>query len=236
MKNLKALADASPQTRRNIYRRVGQMVLFDGLFALVLFVSAGSAGWLWGWLYIGLMVAIELTGAFLMPLDVVAERGSKKENTEAWDRLLTRLILVFFLGIYLVAGLDYRWGWSITYAAVWHIAAALLFVLGCLLEMWAMYANRFFSTDVRLQFDRGHSVCSSGPYKYVRHPGYSGIMLYYGVTPLLLGSLWALLPALAAAILLVIRTVLEDRTLRAKLSGYSEYAARVRWRLLPGIW
>ncbi len=236
MKNLVALADADAQTRRNVLRRVGQMLFFDGLFALLLFVAAGGITWLWGWLYVALMTLIQLVGASVMPLDVIAERGSRKENAEPWDRWLTRLILAAFVALYLVCGLDQRWHWTAQYAAPWHWLAALFFVLGCLLEMWAMYANHFFSTAVRMQFERGHAVCSSGPYRFVRHPGYVGIIVYYGATPLLLGSAWALLPMLAALILLVARTALEDRTLRARLPGYSEYAARVRWRLLPGVW
>jgi protein-S-isoprenylcysteine O-methyltransferase Ste14 len=236
VKFFKALASLPPQTRRNVFRRVGQMVFFDSLFALLLFIPAGSARWLWAWVYVGLMVGIQLVGASFMPLEVLAERGSKKENTEAWDRTLTRLILPAYTGLYLVAGLDYRGHWTAGYALTWHLVGTLLFILGCALVQWAMYANAFFSTAVRIQYDRGHRVCSGGPYRYVRHPGYVGMILYFSVTPLLLGSLWALVPALVAASLVVVRTALEDRTLQASLSGYREYAARVRWRLLPGIW
>jgi len=212
------------------------MVFFDSVIALLLFASAGSLEWLYGWLYIAVFMLIQLGGAFFMPLEVLAERGSKKENTEKWDRIVTRLIIPNFLGVYLVAGLDTRWHWSADLATGWQLVAALIFILGCVLEMWAMHANRFFSTEVRIQFDRGHVVCSSGPYRYVRHPGYVGIILYYGISPIFLGSLWALIPASMVVILLVIRTWLEDRTLQEKLPGYAAYAARVRYPLLPGVW
>jgi len=236
MKNLREMASAPPETRRNLLRRVGQMLFFDSLIAVLLFASAGRLDWPYAWLYTALMVSIQLSGAFFMPLEVVAERGSKKENAEKWDRVVTGLIVPGFLGVYLVAGLDFRWRWSPDLAVAWHIGAELLFILGCALEIWAMHANRFFSTAVRMQLDRGHAVCSSGPYRYVRHPGYVGMILYYGVSPIFLGSLWALIPAAMTGMLFVVRTRLEDRTLREKLPGYAEYAARVRFRLLPGVW
>jgi protein-S-isoprenylcysteine O-methyltransferase Ste14 len=233
---LRELASVPPETRRNVMRRVGQMLFFDALIALLLFVSAGSLDWRYAWLYTAAMVLIQLGGAFFMPLEVLAERGSKKENTEKWDRVVTGLILPSFLSLYLVAGLDFRWHWSPESGMAWHLGAVLFFILGCALEMWAMAANRFFSTAVRIQFDRGHAACTDGPYRYVRHPGYVGMILYYRATPIFLGSLWALMPAAMVAILLVIRTWLEDRTLQKKLPGYTEYAARVRFRLVPGVW
>lgn len=236
MLRFKELASLPPQTRRNVFRRVGYMLFFDSLIALLLFLSAGSAAWPFAWVYVVLMALIQLCGAFFMSLEVLAERGSRKENTEAWDRTLTRLLLATFLSLYLVAGLDFRWRWTAGYGLAWHLVGVLLILMGCGLEIWAMSANRFFSTDVRMQFDRGHTVCSSGPYQYVRHPGYVGMILYYSVTPLLLGSLWGLVPALAVSALFVIRTALEDRTLRARLPGYQEYSAQVPYRLLPGIW
>jgi protein-S-isoprenylcysteine O-methyltransferase Ste14 len=104
------------------------------------------------------------------------------------------------------------------------------------LAAWAMDANAYFSTVVRIQSERGHTVCRSGPYRFVRHPGYVGYTLQALGMPFLLGSLWALLPALVMAVAMVIRTVLEDRTLQAELPGYREYAQEVRYRLVPGIW
>lgn len=236
MRTLRELASAPPETRRNVMRRVGQKVFFDGLIALLLFASAGSLDWPYAWLYIAVMLLIQLGGAFFMPLDVLAERGSKKETSEKWDRVVTRLIIPSFLSVYLVAGLDFRWHGSAELAVAWHLGAVLIFILGCALEIWAMRANRFFSTAVRIQFERGHVVCCGGPYRYVRHPGYAGMILYYGISPIFLGSLWALIPASLVAILLVTRTWLEDTTLQKKLSGYTEYAARVRFRLVPGVW
>jgi protein-S-isoprenylcysteine O-methyltransferase Ste14 len=236
MTSLREWGNVPPETKRNVIRRVGTMLFFDTLIALLLFASAGRFDWLYAWLYTAVFVLIQLSGAFFMPLEVLAERGSKKENAEKWDRVVTGLILPSFLSVYLVAGLDFRWHWSAEWGTARHLAAALVFILGCALEMWAMAANRFFSTAVRIQLDRGHVACTDGPYRYVRHPGYVGMILYYGATPVFLGALWALIPAAMVAILLVVRTWLEDKTLQKKLPGYTEYAARVRFRLVPGIW
>lgn len=230
------LARSAPGDRRDALRRVGQMALFDALIAAFLFGGAGTLHWPYAWWYLALMVSIQLGGAAVVSLEAVAERGRKKENVEPWDRVVTRLLIPAFLSIYLVAGLDGRWHWSPEYAPGVHALGALVFVAGCALEMWAMAANRFFSTAVRMQFDRGHAVCDTGPYRYVRHPGYVGMIAYYLATPVFLGGLTALVPASVTVLLLVVRTVLEDGTLREKLPGYREYAKRVRFRLLPGLW
>ena len=99
-----------------------------------------------------------------------------------------------------------------------------------------MITNTFFSGTVRIQHDRGHAVISDGPYGWVRHPGYAGWSLSLITTPLMLGSFWALIPGALAALLLIVRTVFEDQTLQGELEGYSDYAQRVRYRLLPGVW
>jgi protein-S-isoprenylcysteine O-methyltransferase Ste14 len=236
MTRLRELAGLPPGTRHNVARRVAQMIVFDGLMALLLFACAGTLAWPYAWLYTAAAVVVQLVGALTMPLDMVAERGSRKEGTETWDTVLAGLLMVAFFSIYLVAGLDYRWQATGPVAVGWHLAGGAVFVLGCALEMWAMRANRFFSTAVRMQLDRGHAVASGGPYRYVRHPGYVGMILQVTGTPVLLGSLWALIPGAAMVLLLIVRTRLEDRTLRRKLPGYDEYAARVRCRLLPGVW
>lgn len=237
MNTFSSFRNAPPEVKRNVLRRIAQMAVFDILFALILFGAAGSARWFFGWLFIGLMVVMHLTAAFFTPLELIAERGSAgKANVELWDRVLTSILLLTFIASYLVAGFDFRHHWSAPIAAAWQVLAVLVFLLGCALEYWAVSANRFFSTNVRLQTDRGHVVCSSGPYRYLRHPGYAGIILYSLATPVFLGSWWAFLPAFAGAALFVLRTALEDRTLQLKLPGYKEYAQRVRYRLLPGVW
>ncbi len=131
--------------------------------------------------------------------------------------------------------LDVRWGWTRQLSAAWNLAGAVVLAPGLGLAGWAMIANAYFSTAVRIQSDRGQTVCRSGPYRFVRHPGYVGYILQPLGTALLLGSLWALIPGLVAVILMGIRTILEDRLLQAKLPGYREYAQQVRYLLVPGV-
>ena len=117
-----------------------------------------------------------------------------------------------------------------------QIAAFAVYALGSGLFSWAMITNAYFSTAVRIQDDRGHQVCTTGPYRFVRHPGYVGASLQSLVMPLMFGSLWALIPGALAVLMLVIRTTLEDQTLHEELDGYREYAQKTRYRLLPGTW
>ena len=226
----------TPEIRRNVLRRVAQVVIFDSLIAVLMFAGAGRLDWLWAWVYTALMLGIQLSGLFFMPLEVIAERGSKKGNTEGWDTVVTSLIIPAFLGIFLVAGFEVRLHGEAAIPVAGHAAALTVFLLGCALEIWAMRANRFFSTEVRIQAEHGHTVCSSGPYRFIRHPGYVGMILYYAVTPVFLGSWWAFGPASLVVILFVVRTGFEDRTLQEKLPGYAAYASRVRFRLIPGVW
>jgi len=168
--------------------------------------------------------------------ETVAERGKPKEFKN-WDKVVSGLWSVLqFLLIPLVAGLDYRFGWTGSMSLGWHLLGAALFASGLALFGWAMISNAYFSTVVRIQDDRGHTVCRSGPYAFVRHPGYTGTLLQSIGMPLLLGSFWALIPGLLAGVVIILRTVLEDRTLQTELPGYSDYSRDVRFRLAPGIW
>jgi len=154
-----------------------------------------------------------------------------------WDRILMPLMsLGFPLITYIVSGLDERFGWSPDLPNVIQIMALVLIFAGSMLGTWAMIANRFFSSHVRIQTDRGHTVVNSGPYRFMRHPSYAGVLLAWIATPIFFSSTWAAIPAVLAGIVVVLRTALEDRTLQAKLPGYREYAQIVRYRLVPGIW
>ena len=222
-----------------ILARLAQVVFVFVLQAVLLFACAGRIRWTWAWVYLGICLAsFGINGAILLRRspETIAERGRPKEF-RGWDIVLsTSWSLLAYLALPIVAGLDLRFGWSGTGSLAWHLTGAVALAAGLGLGAWAMIANAFFSTVVRIQTDRGHAVCSSGPYAFVRHPGYVGFSLMVLATPLLLGSWWAEVPAVAATALLVVRTALEDGVLRAELPGYGDYARAVRYRLVPGIW
>jgi protein-S-isoprenylcysteine O-methyltransferase Ste14 len=140
------------------------------------------------------------------------------------------------LARYILAGFDQRYAWTGGFPVPVQIAALAIGVLGYILVVWATARNAFFSQVVRIQSERGHMVATGGPYHYVRHPAYLGTLVYELAAPIVLASWWAFLPSLLNAILLVLRTALEDRTLQTELAGYADYARQVRYRLLPGIW
>jgi protein-S-isoprenylcysteine O-methyltransferase Ste14 len=208
--------------------------------AAVLFASAGRLGWVMGWVYLGVFLAFDVaTALVLLPKspELLVERNRIQEGTKDWDQLLVRLAAVYLpMAAWIVSGLDDRFGWSPQMPPALQVVALVVVVSGYALVVWAMAANPFFSATVRIQADRGHTVAAGGPYRYVRHPGYLGAILFTLLMPILLGSLWALIPAGLALPAYVVRTALEDRTLYAELDGYPEYVVRVRYRLLPGVW
>jgi len=227
---------AESNTSRAVHKRMLQVVITYLILAAILFISSGRLDWIWAWAYLGVGLGILVINAVILPAELIAERGQPGGNVKRWDRVLTTLAQVPTLGVQVVAGLDERFGWSPQSTPAIHLVGLAFFVLGQGLFSWAMASNKYFSTAVRIQMDRGHTVATSGPYRYVRHPGYTGFIVSFLGTALALGSLWAIIPAGLIACLLVVRTALEDRTLQDELPGYKEYAQRVRYRLLPGIW
>ena len=191
---------------------------------------------LWG-TFIALMVVFGLghSWVWLVNPEVIEHRMFPGKGVETWDWVWAGVFFPVFLAIFVVAWLDIRSVWAPLPPWVWPIGV-VLFVLGGGLFLRAMAESPFFEKTVRIQSERGHYVIDTGPYGIVRHPGYVGMLAWLFSFPLLLTSTWALLPTVLAMISLVIRTVLEDRTLHKKLPGYAEYAARVRSRLIPGVW
>jgi protein-S-isoprenylcysteine O-methyltransferase Ste14 len=169
---------------------------------------------------------------------LTAERQNteKIQSAKAWDKVLAPLMaLSISFPLVIVAGLDHRFGWSPVFPLWATVIGFILIALGYAIGVWAFVENRYFSSVVRIQTERGHAVCASGPYRIVRHPGYAGnILPPFGIV-LALGSIWTLIPAVTALIIAVVRTTLEDRTLQVELPGYREYARRVRYRLIPGV-
>jgi len=237
--------DTNTHAQSNPPIQIRAVIVFAAYILLlpaVIFLAAGTLRWPMGWVYYGLTVAAALVGRAIVALvhpDLLAERGQSQraEDVKSWDRPLSLSVgLLVPLVVLIVTGLDKRWSWSPPLASWVAPVALALFILSYAFSTWAMVTNRFFSGVVRIQKDRGHYVVTSGPYRIMRHPGYAGGVVAMIATPLLLGSLWALLPAALYTILIVVRTVLEDRTLQEELSGYRDYAQRTRYRLLPGLW
>lgn len=222
-----------------IATRAGTVAFFIILQGVILFLAAGRLSWTWAWVYLGIcLVSVVINGVIMLRTnpETIAERG-QPEATQDWDKVIGGLwALLLYLVLPLVAGLDVRFDWTQELSAAWNLAGALVLAAGLGLGGWAMIANTYFSTAVRIQSDRGQTVCRSGPYRFVRHPGYLGFVLQSLGTPLLLGSWWALLPGLLAVVLIVVRTTLEDRFLQDELPGYREYVGQVRYRLVPGVW
>lgn len=201
--------------------------------------------WRWGWWEAWVYAAIAILGFVVSRAlaarhhpDLLAERARflRHENAEPWDRVLAPLVGLGGGLVPLVAGLDARFGWSPPFSLPLKIVALCLILAGYALGSHALIENAYFSGMVRLQTDRGQRVVTSGPYRWVRHPGYAGSLVVYLATPVFLDSAWTFVPALFVTIVLVIRTDLEDRALRERLDGYREYAGEVRYHLVPGVW
>lgn len=223
---------------RGVVKRGLQLMVSGGVLAIAMFLPAGRLDWWQSWAFLAIFFgAIVFNSLFVLRGDpeLIAERAETKENTKGWDKAVTSAITVATLAVLVVAGLDVRFGWSHVPLAV-SVTGLLLIVAGNALVSWGMSANRFFARVVRLQTDRGQRVCTTGPYRFVRHPGYAGIIVYSLAMSFGLGSWWAVLPALLVVAGFVVRTALEDRTLQVELPGYAEYATRVRYRLVPGLW
>jgi len=214
---------------------------FGNLFLVaILFGIVGRWDW-WNGRALSAIYILWSLGSiiFILPVNpqMLAERSRPKAGAKKWDLALVSIMGLFMLVTYVVACLDVRNGWSPQVPLGVEIVALVICVL-CydVLLQWSMVVNTFFTTIIRIQTDRQHTVVTGGPYRLVRHPGYLATILSYVFTPLLLGSLWGLIPSVAAGIIIVVRTALEDKTLHDELPGYKEYAAKTRYRLIPGIW
>jgi len=219
-----------------------RLVVFYLLIPVILLICGGDLGWWQAWLYSLLIVATGIGGRMWAEQrhpGLMAERQNIENirNAKAWDKVLAPLMAVSFgFTMVIVAGLDHRYNWSPEFPLWLIIIGFILISLGYAFAAWALAENRFFSSVVRIQMDRGHVVCDSGPYRIVRHPGYAGNLLALPGIVLALSSMWTLIPAAVAIIITVIRTVLEDKTLQDELPDYREYAQYVRYRLVPGIY
>ncbi|GAB4571677.1 MAG: isoprenylcysteine carboxylmethyltransferase family protein [Anaerolineae bacterium] len=221
-----------------IGKHLGQAVITGAL----LFLGAGTTAWSWGWAFAGATLAGWLGLSIALALGnpaLLNQRGQPvrraTEGTKRWDLLLLALYTVLVLVQPFVAGLDRRFnGIEATVGAALIGNGLLLAGFGLLAS--AMVANRYFDPTVRIRAGQAGHIATRGPYRIVRHPGYTGVILQFIALPIGLGSGLALIPGLLGVGLLVLRTALEDRTLHAELPGYAAYARRTRYRLIPGLW
>jgi protein-S-isoprenylcysteine O-methyltransferase Ste14 len=209
------------------------------LFFALIFLSAGRLLYWQGLIYVVTGLIMMVLGFTVLRLDpeLAKERGKPGEGAKKWDKSILGLSFLTTLAMYVVAGLDSgRYHWS-PEGPVWVIVLGVVMTaMGQLLFLIAQKQNKFFSSTVRIQTERGHTVCDTGLYKVVRHPAYMGSVIQAAGFPLIFASYWSILPVALMLLLLVVRTRLEDKTLMAELNGYKEYASGTRYRLIPGVW
>lgn len=219
-----------------------RLVMAYLLIPLILLICGGDLGWFHGWFYSLMIITAGVGGRIWAETrhpGITVERQNVESfhNAKTWDKVLAPLMAVSLVfPMVIVAGLDHRYKWSPEFPLWLSVLGFVLITCGYTFASWALAENRFFSSVVRIQSDRGHVVCDTGPYRFVRHPGYAGSILpLFGIV-FALGSAWAIIPAAFASIITVIRTALEDKALGEELPGYSDYAQRVRYRLMPWIY
>jgi len=214
--------------------------MYKAYVALVLMLSAGRWDWVAGWVYVGIFLAFDaVTALVVIPKnpELLIERSKSHLDTKAWDKVIMPVAAGLMpLFSWILAGLDLRLDWGPEVRLSLQAAGLVVTVIGHVIVVWAIGVNAFFSVVVRIQEERGHSVATSGPYRWIRHPGYLGAIMFSGAVPLLLSSWWALIPGIGSIILYVLRTSLEDQTLQDELPGYSDYVEQVNYRLIPGVW
>ncbi|QOY91841.1 methyltransferase family protein [Paludibaculum fermentans] len=236
-------AEAAPQAPQDSNPLRGALVKYCVmalvLFCVLRFVS-GRSDWYRAWVYVDLMLGAQIVvGVVLRRVNpaLLAERSRLQKGTKAWDKWLAPIVaLAGPLAMWITAALEARWTWPPKVGLAYSAAALAVCLLGILLTAWAMVSNPFFAATVRIQDERGQVVVDTGPYRLIRHPGYTGALAFTLATPFALGSWYALIPALLTGAVLALRTALEDRTLQAELPGYADYTRRVRDRLLPAVW
>jgi protein-S-isoprenylcysteine O-methyltransferase Ste14 len=209
------------------------------IFFLIMFISAGRLNYWQGLIYmiIGLIMFLLSYTVLRIDSELLTERSKPGEGTKKWDKLLLGLSFPAAIATYIIAGLDSgRYHWSPNFHFSICLLGIILTILGQLLFLIAQKQNNFFSSTVRIQTDREHTVCETGLYKVVRHPAYLGTIIQFIGFPLLIGSLWSIIPISFSIILFIIRTYMEDKTLKNELRGYLEYSYKTRYKIIPYIW
>jgi protein-S-isoprenylcysteine O-methyltransferase Ste14 len=224
---------------RGLAIRAVELLIEFSLFGAVLFTAAGAITWVNGWAFLGVSLLVVLANmVYVLPRnpEIIVERGRRHKGTRTFDTVVMSVFTLFYLALFVVAGLDaQRLRWA-PLGGGWAVLGALVMLVATVPVAGAMAVNRNLEQTVRIQSERGHTVVTTGPYRIVRHPMYLGVLVQLPAIALLLGSAWAMVPAAGAAVALVVRTALEDRVLTQDLPGYRDYARRTRYRLLPGLW
>jgi protein-S-isoprenylcysteine O-methyltransferase Ste14 len=208
-------------------------------FILVTFITAGRLDYWQGWVFNGLNILfIIITYIVLIDQkDLIRERLKPGKGMKRWDRIYYAVSTPIFFAMFIISILDAgRLYWKPTVPLTIILLGIIIYSIGQVIVLLAKKTNKFFSSVVRIQSDRKQTVCSDGPYKFVRHPGYLGGLIFTIGTPIMLGSFWGLAPAIVNIILVICRTYLEDQTLQKELQGYTDYAQKVRYRIIPLIW
>jgi protein-S-isoprenylcysteine O-methyltransferase Ste14 len=209
------------------------------IFSSILFVSAGKTDYYQGWIFLTTNVITALMNFWKIRTDseLMTERSKVGNGAKSWDKIILGLSALTYLITVIVTGLDSgRFQWSPNFHWSIYALGVVLTIIGQVIFLTARKENKFFSNVVRIQTDRGHTVCDTGVYKIVRHPGYSGMTISLAALPLITGSIWSIIPIAIAIILLFIRTYFEDEALKKELTGYTEYTLRTKQRLIPKIW
>jgi protein-S-isoprenylcysteine O-methyltransferase Ste14 len=209
------------------------------IFSAILFLCAGKINYFQGWIFLttNLITALMNFWAIRNDIELMTERSKIGQGTKSWDKLIMALSGLTYLSSVTVAGFDSgRYQWSPNFHWSIYVLGIALTLIGQVIFLKARKENKFFSSVVRIQTDRGHKVCDTGVYRIVRHPGYSGMTISLAALPLISGSLLSIIPIAITIILLVMRTYFEDEALKKELLGYNEYAQKTRRRLIPKIW
>ncbi|MGI9434678.1 MAG: methyltransferase family protein [Geminicoccaceae bacterium] len=223
-----------------MFIRILLAVVVIALLVWGLFTTAGRWDWMQGWVYLAVIIGGGTVSDVILwwkNPELLRRRSRFGKGTKTWDKIILTVFGVTSVLMMFIGALDSgRYQWSVMSPWLWPVGAAF-YIIGQFVLTWSMLANPFFEKTARIQTDRGHRVIDGGPYRYVRHPGYMGTILGLVLgSPLMLGSWWAFVPAIATVLGLIIRTVLEDRMLMQELAGYEAYAKRVRYRLVPYLW
>ncbi len=209
------------------------------LFFSIIFISAGRIDYWQGWIYVVIGLVMFLLNYTVLQVDseLLNERSKPGEGAKKWDKTILGLSFLNTIIMFIAAGLDsgrYHWSPELNWSL--YLLGIILTIIGQLLFLIAQKQNKFFSSTVRIQTDRDHTVCETGLYKIIRHPAYLGMIIQSLGFPLLFGSLWSAIPISFSVLLLLIRTFLEDRTLINELNGYREYTLKTRYKIIPYIW